>query len=713
MKKQVMERILAVMLALAIILSSAGSYSVNATQVNTAGEASVTETSTAANEGTAETEKTQTSTETLLEGDGTLENPFKVKAVGDFAKMQKIINDEAIENKNFILTADIDFAEITDFKPVENFSGTFNGNSHTIKNINITTQGYAGLFMTMGGSADSKAVISNLTLENPQIVGANGVGAIVGIAGENSIIDCCYVVGGNVTGATVGGIVGYIAGGEIKNSYVSANINGNDVVGGVAGMSGANITDTYAYGKVNAKIGDILHSGVGGLVGVMKSGEIKNSVSLADVNVDEIVNCSAENSIAGVGGLVGFAQGALIDESFSSGKVTLTNAGATDMSSVIGVGGLAGVAISKITNSYSSSAVSANFTGNATDSSVRTLGGLVGAAYGDVNDCYVSGGVSATLNGGKIGVRECYVGGVIGSVAGENYSNLYFDKDMNNQKDLKAVVNFESETVKGLKTNELFALTDISKSFALGENIYPYIKSMIETQAGEISTVLSVITTKSAENDKSAELGVGVSRAVTLPQKVKLGEKVFDLTWTATQSATLNDDMSANVVRTAQMANYMTLIVNIGGAYKSYSRLYTDIGAYEANLGNTRISYSLGNNSGDADMDNYLVGVHIKAQKADGGVVSLESFQKVSGKTQLNNLSVENGGFYVDTDVKSGYKINVVALDSAGNTLKTTDMGNQGVFVETNGVSSVTLELSIEKCEKPWGLTSMWESICR
>ncbi len=712
MKNQVMERILAVMLAMAIMLSSVGSYSVNATQVNTAGEASVTETSNAADKGENQTEAEKPAVTPALEGDGTIENPFKVKASDDFVTMQKIINDETVVNKNFILTADIDFAEIADFKPIENFSGTFNGNSHTIKNIKITTEGYAGLFLTMGGSVDSKAEVRNLILENPQIIGANGVGAIAGVANENSVIDNCYVINGNLSGATVGGIVGYIAGGEIKNSYSSATVSGTDVVGGIAGMSGANIIDTYAYGKVNAKIGDILHSGVGGLVGVVKSGEIKNSVSLADVTVSEIVNISAEKSITGIGGLVGFAQGTLIDESFSSGKVSVANAGATDMSSVVGIGGLVGVATANITNSYSSSAVSVDFVGNATENSVRTLGGLVGAAYGDVNDGYASGGVSATLNGGKITARECYVGGVIGSVAGKNYNNLYFDKDMNNNKHLKAVSNLENDTLKALNTVELVKIKDISKSFALGEDIYPYLKSMVETQAGELSTVLSVITTKTNENDKSAKLGVGASKAVTLPEKVKLGDKEHSLNWTATQSATL-EGTSANLVRTSPVANYMTLVVNIGGAYKSYSRLFADIGAYEANLGNTKVSYTLVNNSGDADMDNYLVGVHIKSAKADGKAVSLNSFQKANGKTTLNNISVDNGGIYVDTDVKSGYSVKVVAKDNAGNVLSATDMGNLGVYVQTGELNAVTLELSIEKAEKPWGLNSIWENIIR
>ncbi len=708
MKHQVIERILAVMLSVAIILSSMGSYSVNATQVNAAGNTSVTDSENAA-EGTENNgEAVESTAAGLLEGDGTKENPFKVSSVEDFEKMQKIINDANLTEKNFVLTGDINFAEASNFKPIENFVGVFDGNGFTLKNINITTEGSAGLFSTVGDNA----VIKNLNLENPQIKGSDGVGALIGIAGENTVIESCYVVGGNVSGSTVGGIVGYVSGGKIKSSYVSVTVDGSNVVGGIAGMSGADITDTFAYGKVNAVIENVVHAGVGGLVGVVKGGKVVDCAALNDVTVSKIADYTVPNTVVGVGGLVGFAQGSLIDESFSSGKVVVSSAGVTDSNSVIGIGGLAGVATCEIKNSYSSSAVWADFVAQAKGDSVRTLGGLIGAAYGNVNNCYASGGIAATFNGGKISLRDCYLGGAIGSVAGKDYSNIYFDKDMNNQKDLKAVSNFDSETVKGLRTKELCAVKSISKSFELGEGNYPYIKSMVETQAGAYSTVLSVVVTTVSEKDKSLELGVGVSKAVNVPESVTLGENKYPLTWVATSTAAF-DGKLANVVRTGVCANYMTLTLCVGNAYKSYSRLYTDIGAYEANLGNTEISYTLNNKSGDREIDKSLVGVLIKSKQFDGTVVSNDAFMKSGETIKLNKISVSTGGFYVDVDVKSGYKVEIIAKDSTGNELKATDMGNLGIYVETGSAKFVSLQLNIVKAEMPWGLTSIWQSITR
>lgn len=709
MKKQVTERVLALVLSVAIMLSSMGIYSVNATQVNTAGATSVTESSTAAKESVTDTAETTA----LLEGKGTVSDPYKIAKVSDFAAMQKIIDNAALSEKNFELTADIDFSEVSAFTPIKGFTGSFNGNGHVIKNFTVNEDGSAGLFATIGGSEGNVAEFRNIVIENAYVKGGNCVGALAGFANAYTLIDNCKVINSVVSGSTVGGLVGYISGGKVNNSSADVTVEGNDVAGGLAGMTDAVITNSFSYGKINAKISDVSLAGVGGLVGVIKSGEVKTSASLADVTVSAIANCSDENAVAGIGGFAGVAQGTVIENSFSAGKVTVTGADAIDANCVAGVGGLVGISMIEIKSTYSSSAVSVDFAGKAEGNSVRTVGGLVGASYENVSDSYSSGGVVATLNRAIASQRDCYVGGIIGCSSGADYKNLYYDKTMNNNNTLKAISNVENETVLGLTTSELIEGNGLSSAFAFSADAYPYLKSMTESENGIYATVLSIVSTTVSPDDKSAALGVGASKVVTLPGKITLASKDYALTWSASESSVI-DGQSADIIRTGALANYMTLAVSIGGVSRTYSRLFTDIGSFEAAVGNVSVSYNLTNKSGDNYMDSALVGILIKSELDTGNVVASDIFTSADAKaSKLNNIIVTSDGFYVNSNISQGYKLEVIAKDSVGNALQVTDEGNKGFFVATGGNTAVVLEISIVKTETPWGINSIWESLIR
>ncbi len=711
MKKQVIERVLAFILSVVVILSSTSVYTVYATQENTAGTVSVTESTTAAEDVVTDTTETPTEDEAvvyLVEGDGTKENPYKIAKPSDFAVMQGIINDTALVEKNFVLTADIDFGDVK-VTPIENFTGSFNGNGHVIKNLIVDVEkGSAGLFATIAGSEEKVAEFKNITFKDVKVKGADGVGALAGIANAYTLIDNCHVTG-SVSGATVGGLVGYIAGGTVSNSSANVTVEGKNIAGGLVGMSEAVIKDCETFGEVNAEIADAPLAGVGGVVGVMKAGEIRTSSSLADVTVTAVANSSTDNGIAGVGGFAGVAQGTVIEKSFSAGVVKVSGAQAVDVNSVVGIGGFAGISMVKVKSIYSSSAVSADFNGKADGNALRAIGGLIGVAFDDASDSYASGGVIATLNGVKINDRDCYAGGVIGFASGENYKNLYFDKSMNNDNALKAVSNIADEDVIGLTTAEFAEGAKLSSAFSKTKDAYPYLKDLDKN----LSTVLSIVTTTASADDKSASLGVGASKAVTLPTEIKLGDKAYKLSWKATDSAVLEGN-TANLKRTKACADYMTLTVSVDGVSKTYSRLYTDVGSFEANVGNTAVEYKLVNNSGDEYMNTALVGLLIKSNLEGGSVVTTDVFTKASNKpSKINNLIVTSDGFYVNSSVPSGYKLEITAKDSAGKALDVTDMAGQGFFVKKGSDNFVSLEISIVKIDTPWGLVSVWESIVR
>lgn len=165
------------------------------------------------------------------------------------------------------------------------FSGVFDGNNKNILNLRINreTSNDLGLF----GYVES-ATIKNVVIINPQIVGNDNVGAILGQryadssydeAGPGSLpISNCYVIGGSIKGNNcIGGIMGYdYCGGHagaltIDQCHNSATITGSSKIGGICGSinssasPGLYIRDCFSIGDITGT------SMVGGIVGHVES----------------------------------------------------------------------------------------------------------------------------------------------------------------------------------------------------------------------------------------------------------------------------------------------------------------------------------------------------------------------------------------------------------------------------------------------------------
>lgn len=102
------------------------------------------------------------------------------------------------------------------------FSGTFNGNGHTIKNINIVSgeKGSVGFFGNVSG-----AVIENLTFKNVEISGVENVGSLAGTVTDSTIHNITVKGDVDVDGDThIGSLIGAVG----KDQSI-ARINGYDV----------------------------------------------------------------------------------------------------------------------------------------------------------------------------------------------------------------------------------------------------------------------------------------------------------------------------------------------------------------------------------------------------------------------------------------------------------------------------------------------------
>ena len=182
---------------------------------------------------------------------------------------------------DYTLTKDI---EITgEFKPIENFSGTLNGNNKTIKNLAINVSdadSNVGLFANLDG-----AKINDLTITGCNISGTKNVGALAGWAQGAKITNCH--VAGTITGTggnnAVGGLLGYGNNVEISRSFSTAVVKANNDSSEAGGLVGkleggtSKIDNCYNTGAITANGTDSSSGGLAGSVG--QGGNVTNSYS--------------------------------------------------------------------------------------------------------------------------------------------------------------------------------------------------------------------------------------------------------------------------------------------------------------------------------------------------------------------------------------------------------------------------------------------------
>lgn len=186
----------------------------------------------------------------------------------------KVNSGRTFEGRSVRVRADIDLegSASNPWTPIGNsthlFKGTFDGNNHTIINIYInTTADMQGLFGIV------EATIKNVVIDNSNIIGVYGVGAISGCI-QNSVIENCHVKA-NVTvksirndGSVVGGITGSVEGGtigEIRNCHNEGTVIGqSNYVGGIIGAFTGTVKQCYNTGTVQSSTGQF----VGGISGI-------------------------------------------------------------------------------------------------------------------------------------------------------------------------------------------------------------------------------------------------------------------------------------------------------------------------------------------------------------------------------------------------------------------------------------------------------------
>ena len=290
-------------------------------------------------------------------GTGTAEDPWQISTAEQLYR----IHDDL--TAHYILIADIDLSAYENWTPIGAFqslsdapedaevphpdyafTGTFNGDGHTISNLTVSSDAPmgAGLFGCAAGTENGAAYIRNFTLKNVNVSGFYLVGGAVGLQFMNCPVSDIHLVGENtLTGMQgIGGIVGtgfdlisncsatadivvqgddgacagLIAGGTTMSSVKNCEVTGGKITAdgnatwGFGALCGApwgaaEITDCKVSGTVITVSGENNRL-VGGLVGFGGTYDPTAPAQITGCTVED-VTIIVSGTTDSVGGLIG------------------------------------------------------------------------------------------------------------------------------------------------------------------------------------------------------------------------------------------------------------------------------------------------------------------------------------------------------------------------------------------------------------------------
>lgn len=347
---------------------------------------------------------------------------YHIRTKADLLEFAAVLRTDAVEDymkgKTVYLEADIDLTG-TKWAPVSEFAGTFDGQNHTISNMDLAgvTGNYDGFF----GYLDETAVIRDLNVTG-EVSTTETMDRIYmgGIAAYNlgSIENCSFT--GTVSAPNrpyVGGIAGYSKG-EILNCTADADVLGQKYVGGIVGYAVCSdeaedimIDGCESRGDVES-LGDY----AGGIAGyadmpILNSGNEGTVAGQSDVGGiagggADLLNCINRGAVFGasyLGGIAGTSWGEAVMDCINEGSVTQTD-------ETVMYGNAGGIVGNLGGEYYSITHV--RFCDNYGDvSGMAGVGGIVGSAYGSeeapLTDCSNYGDISGTDNVGGIAGEYC------------------------------------------------------------------------------------------------------------------------------------------------------------------------------------------------------------------------------------------------------------------------------------------------------------------
>jgi len=424
--------------------------------------------------------------ESFAGGKGTKDDPYQIATGSQLAYFAKRVNAEEYGEKYadtyFELTEDIDLGG-KEWTPVGEtvadlimggheyfvFSGNFDGNGYTIKNLTIGTE-------TSPYSGDVCGLFEDVVLENVSI----------NYVGGNHSSGYGFRMGGALVGYSMGDIVNCtVIGLDMKagsdGSYVALNS-----IGGLVGIQDGGTT--VSHSRVSGKIEESTKKGnVGGFVGTLAKGSSAKYCG-ADVSVEVTGN---GRGIA-VGGFVGIGNGVTTDETLIENCYATGNITGAEYAGGF-VGNISGLNIS---NCYAKGDVSNSFVGASfmgTDAASNNY-------YGTVKNCYATGLVSDISS-------SAYAFAMQDTMNRSTIQNCYY----NIQNTAKNTESAASLTIDDMKTDSFLNVLNGSSNVWTKRNndtpacgAEPADYSNVYEVLGNIPADLSIYTNESVANLYSA-----------------------------------------------------------------------------------------------------------------------------------------------------------------------------------------------------------------
>lgn len=219
-------------------------------------------------------------------------------------------------HRTVLLDADLDLVG-QGFAGIPIFNGTFDGQGHTISNLNLVQDGsVVGFFRYL----ESDAVVQDLTLQGRAM--PEGSRRTIGsVAGSNAgTVKNCSFVGVSSGVSMVGGIVGQnLSGGVVDGCTVTGSVYGAHFVGGIAGDNHGVIANCVNKASVNTKVEqneiDISSLTMKDLIGTENVADITDIGGVAGSSAGVVKNCQNLGTVGyqhmgyNVGGIVGSQTG--------------------------------------------------------------------------------------------------------------------------------------------------------------------------------------------------------------------------------------------------------------------------------------------------------------------------------------------------------------------------------------------------------------------
>ena len=431
--------------------------------------------------------------ESFAGGKGTKDDPYQIANGSQLAYFAKRVNAEEYGEKYadtyFELTEDIDLGG-KEWTPIGEtvadlimggheyfvFSGNFDGNGYTIKNLTIGTETspYSGDVCGLFGA--TSGTIEDVVLENVSI----------NYVGGNHSSGYGFRMGGALVGYSMGDIVNCtVIGLDMKagsdGSYVALNS-----IGGLVGIQDGDTT--VSHSRVSGKIEESTKKGnVGGFVGTLAKGSSAKYCG-ADVSVEVTGN---GRGIA-VGVFVGIGNGTTADETLIENCYATGNITGAEYAGGF-VGNISGLNIS---NCYAKGNVSNSFVGASflgTDAASNNY-------YGTVKNCYATGLVSDISS-------SAYAFAMQDTMKRSTIQNCYY----NIQNTAKNTESAASLTIDDMKTDSFLNVLNGSSNVWTKRNndtpacgAEPADYSDVYEVLGNIPADLSIYTDESVANLYSA-----------------------------------------------------------------------------------------------------------------------------------------------------------------------------------------------------------------